>query len=238
MTQITRKSLRESMSLRLQSLFVALILFLCVPFVFPERFHGFTLPLAFMLVTLAALASTGQRRGTLILGFMLAIPAVIASWMEPTDPTLAIAGGVSQVVFLTWVTAGLFFHVLRARRVSSDILFGAACVYLLLAAIWAGGYGIADTIEPGAIAVPTEDIGTRADLHSVGGERVRSYFSFVTLTTLGYGDVRPVSDLARILAMLEATLGQLFLVIVVARIVGIHTVLEMRGGGKGTGSPV
>jgi voltage-gated potassium channel Kch len=49
-----------------------------------------------------------------------------------------------------------------------------------------------------------------------------TYFSFVTLTTLGYGDITPASDLARLLAMMEAMLGQLFLVIIVARLVGIH----------------
>ncbi|MEJ2334095.1 MAG: potassium channel family protein [Gemmatimonadales bacterium] len=53
------------------------------------------------------------------------------------------------------------------------------------------------------------------------------YFSFVTLTTLGYGDIAPASDTTRMMAMLEATLGQLFLVIVVARLVGMHTAQYM-----------
>ena len=116
-----------------------------------------------------------------------------------------------------------------------DVLFGVASVYLLLAAIWSVGYGIANTVEPGAIALAPEDAGTSADLHSVGGVKVRAYFSFVTLTTLGYGDIRPVSDAARMMAMLEATLGQLFLVIVVARIVGLHTV-QMRGSEEARGA--
>ena len=53
------------------------------------------------------------------------------------------------------------------------------------------------------------------------------YYSLVTLTTLGYGDIYPVKDAARILAMLEATLGQLYLVILVARLVGLYTAVEM-----------
>ena len=134
------------------------------------------------------------------------------------------------VVSLALVAAGILNHVIRAKRVTSDLLFGVASVYLLLAAIWSIGYGIADTIEPGAIALAVEDAGIAADLHSVSGEKVRSYFSFVTLTTLGYGDMRPVSDPARIMAMLEATLGQLFLVIVVARIVGLYTVQVRENG--------
>ena len=53
------------------------------------------------------------------------------------------------------------------------------------------------------------------------------YYSFVTLTTLGYGDIYPTSDATRILAMLEATLGQLYLVILVARLVGLYTAQQM-----------
>ncbi len=230
MRQTNRQSFLESISIRLQVLFVALVLFVCVPFIVPERYHGLAFPAIFTIVTLAALASTGQRRRTLIIGFVLAIPAVIAGWLEPTDPTLAVVGGVFQVLFMSWVASSLLQHVLGAKRVTAEALFGVASVYILLASIWGVGYGIADTLEPGAIMLPAEDGAVRADLHSVDGEKIRSYFSFVTLTTLGYGDVRPVSDMARILAMLEATLGQLFLVIVVARLVGIHTVQAMQRG--------
>ncbi len=231
MRQTNPKSLLESISIRLQALFVALVLFVCVPFIVPERYQGLAFPAVFTIVTLAALASTGQRRRALIIGFVLAIPAVIAGWLEPTDPTLAVVGGGFQVLFMSWVALSLLHHVLGAKRVTAEALFGVASVYILLAAIWAVGYGIADTLEPGAIMLSAEDAGV-ADLHSVDGEKIRSYFSFVTLTTLGYGDVRPVSDVARILAMLEATLGQLFLVIVVARLVGIHTVQAMRRDGE------
>jgi hypothetical protein len=227
---------RASLSIRYQSLFVALLLFLGVPFVLPEEMPGLLLPLLFMLVALAALSSASRRPSTLLIGLILAVPAILAAWLEPTDPMWAILGGIAQILFLGWITAGLLDHVIRARRVTSDILFGLASVYLLLASIWAVGYGIADTIEPGAIAFPSEDTEASADLHTISGERTRSYFSFVTLTTLGYGDMRPVSDMARIMAMLEAALGQLFLVMVVARIVGIHTAQRMREEREAKGS--
>ena len=231
MTASTNRSLKERVLLRYQGLFVALILFLAAPFLVPDRLEGLLAPLLFTIVALAALTTAAERPATLIIGLLLAVPALLAGWLEPTEPTWAIAGGVFQVLFLAWVTAGILRHVIRETRVTSDLLFGVAAVYLLLATIWSVGYGIADTIEPGAIALAIEDAGRSADLHSLSGEKVRVYFSFVTLTTLGYGDVRPVSDAARIMAMLEATLGQLFLVIVVARIVGLHTV-QMRGSGE------
>ena len=225
------KPLRETTAIRYQTLFVALLLAVAAPAAMPERYEGPLLPLLYTVVALAALAVAAQRPRTLIVGLVLAVPTVLTSWLEPTEPTWAIAGGAFQMLFLVWVVAGLLNHVMRATRVRSDILFGVACVYMLLALLWGIGYGIAETLEPGAIALPMEDAETSADLHSLSGERVRLYFSFVTLTTLGYGDVRPVSETARIMAMLEATLGQLFLVIAVARIVGLHTVQLMNGRG-------
>ena len=231
MTSDTSTSLSERVLIRYQALFFALLLFLAGPFVIPDRLEGLLAPLLFTIVALAALTTAAERRSTLIIGLVLAVPALLAGWLEPTEPRLAIAGGISQLLFMALVAAGILNHVIRAKRVTSDLLFGVACVYSLLATIWSIGYGIADTIEPGALALAISDTGKSADLHSLSGEKVRVYFSFVTLTTLGYGDIRPVSDAARIMAMLEATLGQLFLVIVVARIVGLNTVQLMSGRG-------
>lgn len=215
-------SLRDTSPIRYQGLFVALLLTIAAPSLLPREMEGILLPLLFTAVAVAALVVAARRRRALIIGVVLAVPTLLVSWLEPTEPTWAVLGGAIQMLFLAWVVAFLLEHVMQATRASTDILFGVACAYLLLALLWAIGYGIAETLEPGAIALPVEDGGTYPDLHSLSGERVRLYFSFVTLTTLGYGDVRPVSDTARIMAMLEATLGQLFLVILVARLVGLH----------------
>ncbi len=219
-----------SLTIRYQSLFIALLFFLAAPFLLPEELPNLMLPFLFMLMALAALSVAIRRRSLLVVGIILAVPATLASWLEPTEPSRAIVGGVAQLLFLGWVAGGLLSHVIRARRVTADILFGLASVYLLFAAIWGTSYGIAEALEPGAIEFPAGDAAPTADLHSIAGEKNRIYFSFVTLTTLGYGDMRPVSDMARLLAMLEAVLGQLFLVMVVARIVGIHTAQRMREG--------
>lgn len=231
MTQDTGRSMSEKVLIRYQALFVALLLFFCGPYLLPDHLEGFMVPLLFTLVALAALTTAAVRRGTLIAGLLLAVPALLAGWFEPTEPGLAIVGGILQLLFLILVAAVILGHVIRSTRVTSDLLFGVASVYLLLALIWSVGYGIAHTADPGAISLAIGDTGLSADLHSTSGEKLRAYFSFVTLTTLGYGDIRPVSDAARILAMLEATIGQLFLVIVVARIVGLHTV---QAAGRGS----
>ena len=85
--------------------------------------------------------------------------------------------------------------------------------------IWAFGYGLVELHEPGSFDLPAivgEPAG--ADRHMASFV----YFSFVTLTTLGYGDVTPVGSAARTLALLEALVGQLFLAILVARLVALQ----------------
>ena len=101
---------------------------------------------------------------------------------------------------------------------SADKLLGAICAYLLVGVTWALLFALIGDLDPGAFRWP-----------SLHGEQVTeasfstyTYFSFVTLTTLGYGDVSPVSEIARRLALLEALLGQIYLAVLVARLVGLH----------------
>lgn len=97
----------------------------------------------------------------------------------------------------------------RFPRVDGRTIVGALCIYLLLAMLAASVYLTMDLVTEEGFFV--QGGGTRTDF---------LYFSFVTLTTLGYGDLTPSGDLARMLAVMEALVGQLYLVTVVALIVG------------------
>jgi len=223
MSPLIDKLLQPSMSIRFQFLFVALLLMLSAPVFLPDAVVEFAVPSLFTVLALTALATVAKNRRTLIVGILLAVPAILIHWIAPSgEPSLA--GGISGDLFLIWVTIAILAHGLRAQRVNSEVLFAVACVYLLLALIWAMGYGIADGLQPGTLAYPEALLGATDD---PSGRGLHTYFSFVTLTTLGYGDITPVTDAGRLLAMLEATLGQLFLVIVVARLVGLHTAQQM-----------
>ena len=217
--------LQPSVTIRFSFLFVALILMLAVPVFLPSGLVSMSWPTLFTLLTLAALATVAQERRTLVIGIALAAPAILLSWIRliigPEEPL--IAAQIFGVLFLLYLAGTLLRHILRTTQVTTEALFAVASVYLLFALIWAIAYGITETLDPEAFSVP---LGGEAP-GWLSGETGRSdghltYFSFVTLTTLGYGDIAPASDLARLLAMMEATLGQLFLVIVVARLVGLH----------------
>ncbi len=102
---------------------------------------------------------------------------------------------------------------------TADKIFAAICVYLLVGYGWAFIYALIDDLQPGAfpnLSVQAKDFSGRV-------MQLR-YFSFMTLTTVGYGDVVPLSPIARTMAALEAIMGQVYLTILVARLVGLHIV--------------
>lgn len=104
-------------------------------------------------------------------------------------------------------------QVLMTGTIDAHIMFGAIALYLLLGLIWSAWYGILLQFIPNAF----EGINF-VDWETNGGDL--TYFSFVTLTTLGYGDISPISPLAKVLVVLEAMAGMFFLAIVVASLVG------------------
>jgi len=111
-----------------------------------------------------------------------------------------------------WLAYG---SVMRPHRLVGDRIVGAICVYVLIGLGWAGLYETLDSVIPGSFRFPADTAWV-----TPGSLRYR-YFSFVTLATLGYGDVTPVTALAGTLASLESIAGQLYIGITVARLVAL-----------------
>lgn len=113
------------------------------------------------------------------------------------------------------------YNILRAilaKHVSSDAIFGAICGYLLLGIIWGLLYYSLEISSPGAFRAAA---GEPIDRGTLG------YYSFITLATVGYGDITPITPLARTLAWLEAVAGQFYLAILVAGLVGFKVTQAM-----------
>lgn len=137
----------------------------------------------------------------------IAVVGVVAT----SVPTQRIASGISAYV----LAAAFFFIlrlVLREEHVTGDTLFGALAAYLAAAVLFAMVYTVIARADPAAFEPPQPVIDGQSDLY---------YFSFVTITTLGYGDVAPASNLTSILAPIEAVLGAVLLAALVGRIVGL-----------------
>lgn len=106
-------------------------------------------------------------------------------------------------------------QVAFGTEVSANRLVGAVCVYLLLGTIWAMSYSIVELAYPGSFAgfTPWADRGWDSEW---------IYFSFVTMTTLGYGDILPISATARAMAYMQAILGQFYVAVLVAGLVSAY----------------
>ena len=102
-----------------------------------------------------------------------------------------------------------------SNAIDTNRIVGAICVYLLLGVIWAMTYTLVETILPGSFAgfSPTHDHGWDSEW---------LYFSFVTMTTLGYGDILPVSATARGFAYMQAIVGQFYIAVLVAGLVSAY----------------
>lgn len=176
-----------------------------------------------IVVALLELHVPGQRR--IVPVVLAAASTILASLVNQSVRLVHMPVLVSAVVA---VFAGLvvwlaFASVMRPHRPVGDRIFGAICVYILMGLAWAGVYETLDGVMPGSFRFPAETGWGTPD-----PTRYR-YFSFVTLATLGYGDVTPVTALAGTLAALEAVSGQLYIGITVARLVALS--LEAHAAG-------
>jgi hypothetical protein len=119
--------------------------------------------------------------------------------------------------------------------VTRDKIAAALCVYILLGLMWGLAYSLLEFLHPGTfsfssgpLAAPVAEGTGLRDIGFILDERPSfSYFSFVTMTTLGYGEITPLTQPARSLCVLEAITGQFFLAVLIARLVGMHIVYSM-----------
>ncbi|MCU0873161.1 MAG: potassium channel family protein [Pirellulaceae bacterium] len=130
---------------------------------------------------------------------------------------LLVAAHLLAACFFAFALGGIL-HAIFAQQASGDAVFGAVVGYLLLGIIWSLLYSATETAFPGSFAMPALGGGDRASGQVDRG--TLGYFSFITLATVGYGDVTPTTPLARTLAWTEAITGQFYLAILVAGLVG------------------
>ncbi len=177
---------------------------------------------AFLLsiVFLSAIPAVGGRRASLIIALVLLLPALSSLWIGHLSPGV-VPAEVTQgaaILFCGYIVAHLVRYIARAPRVDEAVLCAAAANYLLMAFLWAFAYSLVARINPHAFAFTAG-----ADPHRTLQRFEALYFSFITLTTVGYGDIAPASPAARMLAIMEATAGGFYMAILVARLVSLYS---------------
>lgn len=178
-----------------------------------------------MLALRAARAGGGERQ----VGYLLVVPAMLlhaaAAFADMRELTLASLG--AQALFHGFVVVCLFRYMLRDEIMTLDELFAAAALYVLMAFIFAYLYAMLELIVPGAFFV--NEVNNPDGLVS-WWELL--YFSFTCLTSVGFGEITPVSDHARSLVMIEQMLGVLYLALVISRLVAMQSQRGRRGQGE------
>ena len=128
-------------------------------------------------------------------------------------------------LFFIVMAVAILSTIIKTKKVTIETIYASICVYLILGIIWTMLFSAVEIIEPGSF------LSGGAPIVDFSGDPVKRnifanfiYYSFVTLTTLGYGDIIPVSPYARALSSLEAVIGQLFIAVLIAGLVGLHIV--------------
>lgn len=188
---------------------------------FLQQLHSFQWLLAVfvMLMLLAAVRTVSQRPREYHVTLFLAVVALLPQFGVILDSSMQVDAlrHVAITLFLFWV-CGLLLRdiILRSHKVSADLIFGAINIYLMVGLAFAFIYGLIEILQPGSFS-GLDKLGTPGGLVSNF-----EYFSFVTITTLGYGDVSPLTPFAMTAAIVEGVFGQLYLAVMVARLVGLY----------------
>ena len=198
-------------------LLVSLVLLILVSPLFGGGDSGhFVIDALFSLVLLAAVNASSETRHIRLTAWVIALLSLGLMWANVADQSAT--GrliGVSLFVALSATAIALVLRsVIKAPSVTFEVLCAGVGLYLLLGVTWALTYVLLDGVNPQAFEVVSANLET--------GWTDFLYFSFATLTTLGYGDISPDAPFVRIWAVMEAVVGVLYIAILVARLVSLY----------------
>jgi hypothetical protein len=199
-------------------LLVALCLFVLInPFV-AGSFGAVFLALGLVVILMLAMWALRARRATLLVLGLLALFTVNAvvvdrlgeHWLRPA--TLLVTA-----MFLGAVTAGLLYYVLDWRPITTDKVFGAVAAYVLIAFTFASLFGLLQQLQPHSFhASPVHAPDEHLDWPTM------MYFSFTVLTSTGFGEITPVTKMARSLIIIEQVLGVMYVAFLIARLANLY----------------
>jgi hypothetical protein len=157
-----------------------------------------------------------ERRVTFFIALVLGALAFTTGWfgLLLAAENIKIAESIINPIFFAFATVAVLRSIIRGK-VTDDVIYGAIAVYLLLGLTWGSAYTYLESAHPGTflVAHTTESSGQP-------GFSDLLYYSYITLTTTGYGDIVPLTSQARSLAFLEAVSGVLFMAVFISRLIG------------------
>lgn len=186
------------------------------PFIGDYHRLRYLFDLVVSVIFLSAMFAIIEKMRQLLISVCLAVPMLVAMWAKYLfeSRALAVSGEICGVLFFAYAIIHIVKHMLKQEEVTRETIFAALVIYMLAAFMWARIYSLLEILQPGSFSMPAG--------HFFGDRLVFLYYSFVTITTLGYGDITPLTDKASALSIIEAISGQIYLVVLVAWLVGMH----------------
>ena len=168
------------------------------------------------IVMFFSVRAVGSRRRTHLIAMVLLVPPMLAKWINHFRPDLIspLFYIVGAILFFGFVVAHLLRFIVQSPQVDGNVLSAGVSGYLLLGWLWIPVYLLVARLDHSAFNMPPG---------SVMNGFSAFYFSFITLCTVGYGDISPVSSVARMLAVVEAITGLFYMAVLVSRLVSMHS---------------
>lgn len=203
--------------------FIALIVLILLTPLMKEGFWGqFLINMIFMITMFFGLFVVSEHKRQIYIALILGAPWIIASWgilFFPVTGTQEVAGftiiAASMTLFFIYITLSIRRHMSRATEVTKDIIFAALSIYLMIGLLFGMIFLSIENSYPGSFYI-SDDPYYEPDFADM------TYYSLVTMTTLGYGEITPVNPYARTLAAMEAVIGVMYMAITVATLVGMY----------------
>lgn len=181
--------------------------------------------LFFVGMLIASVFAVAETRKSMMIALALALPTVslqLGPLLYDAE-VITIVGQVFGIIFLLYVVFVLLRVVFKINVVTVDTICASICVYLLLGIMCSLGYSLLEITQPGSFRLSAANESVEPSMRFLGTHsEIPIYYSFITMTTLGYGDIVPTNPASRMLSVLQALTGQLYLVVLVARLVGLQ----------------
>ena len=204
-------------------LYALLITLLAFPILEDFKYISFVVGLLFIAVLLAAVRAVAKLRKQILISSIFGIVSVVGYFgnlfgLSPWFEALGMLGfGLFFMTVGLIIMANIMLHI---RHVTDELIYGSINVYLLIGLSFAFIHALIEFMQPGSI------VGLNELSMSDASIMPYLYYSFVTMTTLGYGDLSPVTGPAATLAYVEAIFGQLYIAIMIARLMGLYVAHE------------
>ncbi len=165
-----------------------------------------------------------NRKRLLYFGGVLAGIMILTMWLDNffEHDIFSTVSMICGILLTLVVTKNTLMLIIKTETVSREVVYAAMLLYILIAKMWAMVYMLLYLIDAAAFNLPG----------GLGNLLLFEYYSFVTLTTLGFGDITPLTNVAKMFSALEAVIGQLYLVVVIAWFVGMRVATKSKNSRK------